>query len=239
MFFNIDNYNEMERDDELYFKESDDELDYKVPIKDYKYLLYGNMNELNNDIFFSRVIQENVENNKEGANSIADAPENNKEIPKDNNMDKEMKKDKTTETITIITKKHNVNNSDEISVQKNQIAEIAAPMLKKNKEANTTIIKDKKYDKKDINEILVNEKGKTINEEEKISHVKKEENELISNNKENINVKIEKDNNKNINLLGKKRTLNACGYNNGIPVIIDLSPDAEWYKILKRKKGQK
>ena len=105
--------------------------------------------------------------------------------------------------------------------------------MEKNKEGNFTIIKDLECDKKDNNQVLVNKKEKTINEEEKIRHFKKEEIKLIFNNKENANIKKEKDNNKNTNLLGKKRTLNACVFINGIPVIIYLSPDVEWYKNLK------
>ena len=66
-----------------------------------------------------------------------------------------------------------VNNSDEISIQKNEIAEIDVSLLEKNKEVNDTIIKDLECDKKDNNQVIVNKKEKTINEEEKIRHLKK------------------------------------------------------------------
>ena len=88
MFLNTDNFNEMERDDELYFKESDDELDFKNTITDYRYLLYGGMNEFNSEIFFFHFKQENVLNKNEVANSKEDARENDKEMPKDNKVDK-------------------------------------------------------------------------------------------------------------------------------------------------------
>ena len=39
-------------------------------------------------------------------------------------MEKEKKKDKIFETFAFMTKKHNINKSDEISVQNNEIAEI-------------------------------------------------------------------------------------------------------------------
>ena len=74
-------------------------------------------------------------------------------------------------------------------------------IVKKNKQGNAIIIKAKECDKEDINQVLVNEKGKILSEYDKISDSKKEEKKLILNKKENVNEKKEKEGNKNNNLL--------------------------------------
>ena len=116
-------------------------------------------------------------------------------------------------------------------MKEDKIDEIATSRVEKNKD-------DKKCQNEDIYKVLANNKEKATNKDYKIGNGKKDEKKLISKKKKNTKGKKEKDNNTNPNLLGKKRTLNPCGYINGIHAIIDLSPDAEWYKILKRQKSK-
>ena len=188
-------------------------------------------------IIYLQLFQDEL-NNEEMPNSKEDVPENAKEISNDNNLDKEKEKDKIIETSSSKTKKH-INISDEISMKEDEIDEIATSRVEKNKEDNALKIEDKKCEKEDINKVMANDEEKATNKNDKIANRKNEEKKLISKKKKNVKGKKEKDNNTNPNLLGKKRTLNACRYIKGIPVIIDLSPDAEWYKILKKQKSQK
>ena len=155
----IDNCNYMKRDDEFYFNNLLHEPDFKETILDSQYFSNVEINEFNTDDYFSLFIQKDELNNGEIANSKEDVPENVKEISNDNNLDKEKEKDKIIETSSSKTKKY-INNSDKISMKKDEIDEITASLVEKNKEDNTLKIEDKNCEKEDINKILGKDKEK-------------------------------------------------------------------------------
>ena len=133
--------------------------------------------------------------------------------------------------------KEEENNNEEMSNHKIISNDnIAALYIEKNKEDNVIKGEDNKYEKEGINKSLNNAKEK---EKNKIGKCENKENKLISGEDKNSGDKKEKDNNKSLGLLGKKKGLNVGGCVERFPIVIDLSPNALWYQNLKKKKIQK